>query len=209
MQRLILAAVLSVASLNVHADEQARSVTPFTGINVRGPVSLTVEAGKAFSVKVHGDARFIERVTSEVVGGELRLIMKEGTRNSIDIDSNDRVVVTMPELQTFRGEGAGAMRLTKVRGERLDVSYRGAGRLAIDGEVRTLRLRAQGVGEVDTKDLVTQEADVSFEGIGAVSVHAKDKLLAKVQGMGNLTYYGNPRIVSKSVSGIGSVVAVK
>lgn len=210
MQRLILAAVLSLASLNAHADEQMRSVTPFKGVNVHGPVSLTVEAGKAFSVKVVGDRRFIERVTSEVVGGELRLNMKESSRkNSVDIDSNDRVVVTMPELQTFRGEGAGLMILNNVRGERLDVNYRGAGRLAIDGEVRELRLRAQGVGEVDTKRLVTQEADVSFEGIGAVSVHAKDKLNARVQGMGNLTYYGNPRIVSKSVSGIGSVVAVK
>jgi hypothetical protein len=209
MQRLILAAILSVASLNAHADEQLRSVTPFKGIDVHGPVSLTVEAGKAFSLKVYGKPRFIERVTSEVVGGELRLTMKEGKRNTIDIDSDDRVVVTMPELQTFRGEGAGEMRLNKVRGERLDVSYRGAGRLVIDGEVRELRLRAQGVGEVDTKGLVTQEADVSFEGIGSVSVHARDKLNAKVQGMGNLTYYGNPRIVSKSVSGIGSVVAVK
>ncbi|NNG23873.1 GIN domain-containing protein [Telluria aromaticivorans] len=207
MQRLILAAILSCASLNAHADEQVRSVTPFKGINVHGPVSLTVEAGKAYSLKVIGDPRFIDRVTSEVVNGELRLHMKDSSRNSIE--SSDRIVVTLPELQTFRGEGAGVMRLNKLRGERLDVNYRGAGRLAIDGEVRELRLRAQGVGEVDTKDLVTQEADVSFEGIGSVSVHAKDKLNAKVQGMGNLTYYGNPRIVNKSVSGIGSVVAVK
>ena len=207
MQRLILAAVLSIASFSAHAGEQVRSVAPFKGITVHGPVSLTVEAGKSFSLKVYGDQRFIDRVTSEVVGGELRLNMKDSTRNSIETD--DRVVVTMPELQTFRGEGAGVMRLNNVRGERLDVSYRGAGRLAIDGEVRELRLRAQGVGEVDTKALIAREADVSFEGIGSVSVYASDKLNAKVQGMGNLSYYGNPRIVSKSVAGIGSVVAVK
>ncbi|UVW29206.1 DUF2807 domain-containing protein [Massilia sp. H6] len=207
MHALILATALSLVSMNTYADEQIRQVAPFTGISVHGPVSLNVEAGKAFSLKVIGDPRFIERVTSEVVGGELRLHMKESTRNSID--SNDRILVTMPELQTFSGEGAGLMRLTKVRGERLDVNFRGAGRLAIDGEVRALRLRAQGVGEVDAKGLVTNQADVSFEGIGSVSVHARDKLNAKVQGMGQLTYYGNPRVVSKSVSGIGSVVAVK
>jgi hypothetical protein len=174
---------------------------------VHGPVSLTVEAGKSYSLKVYGDPRFIARVTSEVVDGELRLDMKDSTRNSIE--SSDRVVVTMPALQTFKGEGAGVMRLTNVRGERLDVNYRGAGRLAIDGEVRQLTLRAQGVGEVDTKALIAQEADVSFEGIGSVNIYAKDKLNANVRGMGNLTYYGNPRVVNKSVSGIGSVVAVK
>lgn len=205
MQRLILAAVLSVASLSAHADEQARSVTPFKGVAVHGPVNLTVEAGKSYSLKVVGDPRFIERVTSEVVGGELRLNMKDSPRTNID--SNDRVIVTMPALQTFKGEGAGLMRLVNMRGEQLDVNYRGAGRLVIDGAVRELRLRAQGVGEVDTKALVAQDADVSFEGIGAVHIYAKDKLNANVRGMGNLTYHGNPRVVNKSVSGIGSVVA--
>ncbi|KFI06338.1 GIN domain-containing protein [Massilia sp. BSC265] len=207
MQRLILAAVLSLASISANADEQVRSVTPFKGIAVHGPVSLVVEAGKSYSLKVQGDPRFIERVTSEVVDGELRLDMKDSTRNSLK--STDRVVVTLPSLQTFKGEGAGEMRLTKVRGERLDVNYRGAGRLAIDGEVRELRLHAQGVGEVDTRALFAQEANVRFEGIGSVNIHAKEKLNADVRGMGNLTYYGNPRVVNKSVSGIGSVVAAK
>lgn len=207
MQRLILAAVLSLTSICAHADEQLRSVTPFKGIAVHGPVSLVVEAGKSFSLKVQGDPRFIERVTSEVVDGELRLDMKDSTRNSLQ--NSDRVIVTLPALQTFKGEGAGVMRLSNIRGERLDVNYRGAGRLVIDGEVRDLRLRAQGVGEVDTKGLVAQDANVSFEGIGSVSIYAKDKLNANVRGMGDLTYYGNPRVVNKSVSGIGSVVAAK
>ena len=207
MQRLILAAVLSLASLSAHADEQVRSVTPFKGISMHGAVSLVVEAGKSYSLRIEGDPRFIERVTSEVVDGELRLDMKESKRTNID--SDDRVIVTLPALHTFKGEGAGLMLLKNIRGERLDVNYRGAGRLAIDGEVRELRLRAQGVGEVDTKALIAQDANVSFEGIGSVKITAKDKLNANVRGMGDLTYYGNPRVVNKSVSGIGSVVAAK
>lgn len=211
MHRLILTAALSLATLamsvSANAAEQVRNVAPFKGVAVHGPVNLVVEAGKSYSLKVHGDPRFIERVTSEVVDGELRLNMKDNQRSNID--SGDRVVVTMPALQTFKGEGAGLLRLTKMRGEQLDINYRGAGRLAIDGEVRELRLRAQGVGEVDAKALLAQEADVSFEGIGAVHIYARDKLNASVRGMGNLTYHGNPRVVSKSVSGIGSVVAAK
>ena len=209
MQRLILAAVLSLASLSAHADEQVRSVTPFKGIAVHGPVSLVVEAGKSYSLRVEGDPRFIGRVTSQVVDGELRLDMKDNKNNSMNIDSKDRVIVTLPVLQTFSGEGAGSMVLNNIRGEHLDVNYRGAGRLAINGAVRELRLHAQGVGEVDTKALVAQNANVSFEGIGDVRIYAKDKLNANVRGMGNLTYYGNPRVVNKSVQGIGSVVAAK
>ncbi|WP_026354546.1 head GIN domain-containing protein [Massilia niastensis] len=206
MKRAVIAALLSFASLSAYAGEQVRSVTPFKAIEVRGAMSLIVEVGKAHSVRVEGNQKFLDRVATEVVDGELRVTMKKES-GSINIKDEDRVVVTMPELTSFRGEGAGLMRLNNVRSERLDVSYRGAGSLQMNGQVRQLRLQAQGVGEVEAKDLVAQDADVSFEGIGSVEVHAQNRLNANVQGMGNLTYYGNPRRLSKSVSGIGSVVA--
>lgn len=205
MKRLALAALLSVVTLAGQAAEQVRNATPFKTINAQGPVSLVVEVGKAHSIRVEGSQKFIDRVTSEVVNGELRLGFKE--KRNINISDDDRVVVTLPELTAFTGEGAGQIILNRVRGERLDVDYRGAGRVEMNGQVKRLRLNAEGVGEVDAKDLITQDADVNFRGIGAVSVHAKNRLQADVQGMGELTYYGNPRSLSKSVSGIGSVVA--
>ena len=79
----------------------------------------------------------------------------------------------------------------------------------MNGSVGHLRLNAQGVGEVVARDLVAQDADVSFMGIGDVSVHAKKRLNASVQGLGNLTYYGKPQSVSRSVTGIGNVTAAK
>jgi len=205
MKRIVIAALLSLVALSSQAAEQVRNASPFKTINARGPVSLVVEVGKAHSIRVEGSQKFIDRVTTEIVGGELRLGYKE--KNNVNISDEDRVVVTMPELTHFTGEGAGLVILNKVRGERFDVDYRGAGSLQMNGRVERLRLSAEGVGEVDAKGLITQDADVSFRGIGAVSVHAKNRLQAEVQGMGELTYYGNPRSLSKSVSGIGSVVA--
>ena len=196
MKRVVIAALLSLASLSANAGEQVRSVTPFKAVDVRGPVSLVVEVGKSYSVRVQGDQKYMDRVTAEVVNGELRLGFKE--KSNIQISDDDRVVVTMPEIASFRGEGAGLIKLNNVKGERFDVNYRGAG-----------SLQAQGVGEVNARNLVAQDADVSFEGIGSVEVHAKNRLNASVQGMGSLTYYGNPRQLNKVVAGIGSVVAAK
>jgi hypothetical protein len=130
-------------------------------------------------------------------------------KENFQMRDQDRVVVTVPDLTSFRGEGAGLVRLHNVRADRFDVNYRGAGSLQMNGQVGKLRLQAQGVGEVDAKNLVAQDADVSFEGIGSVTVHAKQRLNASVHGMGNLTYYGSPRVLNKVVAGIGSVVAVK
>lgn len=207
MLRPTLALLLCFASVTAHADDQARSVGPFNKIAISGPMNLTVDAGKPFSVTVQGDAKFIGRVTTKVVNGELRISMDDDS--SIKMRKHERVVVSMPTLTSLDAEGAGLARLNNVQGDRLDVDYRGAGSLVINGKVRHLRIDAEGVGEVDTKGLIAQEAKVSFEGIGAVSIYASEKLTVDVEGMGNLTYYGNPRIVNKSVSGIGSVTAAR
>lgn len=209
MKRAAIAALLALASLSAQAADQVRNVTPFKTIDARGPVSLVVEVGKAHSVRVEGDQKFIDRVRTEVVGNELRLSYDDKNKGNVNIKDGERVVVTMPELASFRGEGAGLMVLNNIRGEHFDVNYRGAGSLQMNGRVGHLRLNAEGVGEVVAKDLVAQDADVTFRGIGEVSVHAKNRLNASVQGLGNLTYYGQPRSVSRSVSGIGNVTAAK
>jgi hypothetical protein len=180
---LVLAAALSIAA-TAQADEQVRNAPAFTSISVQGPISVTVDAGKAQSLTVRGDDN---KYTST--------------------KGDPRVVITMPALRAFAVEGAGEVKLNQVRGERLDVTYRGAGSMDINGEVKTFRMTAEGVGAVDAKALVANDVDVRFRGIGDVSVYAKNRLDAVVQGMGSLTYYGKPRTVNKTASGIGSVQA--
>jgi hypothetical protein len=113
----------------------------------------------------------------------------------------------MPRLRACSAVGAGDIKLNKVRGERLDVDYRGAGSMAINGQVKLFKMSAEGVGEVDTRALAAKDVDIRFQGVGDVKVYARDRLDVKVQGMGSLTYYGKPRTVNKSVQGLGSVKA--
>lgn len=199
-------AALAVSALvtGAHAAEQVRSVQPFTAIDSKGAYSITVEAGKTQSLTVTGSDKFIGQLSTEVVNGELKIYTRE--KNS-SANGDPRIVITVPSLVKFIGEGAGETVLKNIGGERLDVSYQGAGRFAAQGKVKLLRLKAQGVGEVDTKALDTERADVNFNGIGNVKVTARDTLNAVVNGMGSLTYYGKPRNVHKTVNGIGNVNA--
>lgn len=208
MRRLLIQtaiAALAISAASAHADEQLRTLQPFTAINSKGAYSIVVEAGKTQSVKVSGTDKFIGNLVTEVVNGELKIYHRDGgTKNA---NGDPRIVITVPALVKFIGEGAGETVLKNVAGERLDVSYQGAGRFAAQGKVKLLRLKAQGVGEVDTKDLDAERADVNFNGIGNVQVSARDTLNAVVNGMGNLTYYGKPRHMNKTVNGIGNVKA--
>lgn len=209
MRHLTAAFALALASTLVStpalADEQARSAPAFTSIQLKGPISIDVQAGKAQGITVRGTPKFVAMVVTEVVDGELRVYLRD--KDVKKMNGDPRVIVTVPALRAFNMEGAGETVLRDIRGERFEVNYRGAGSMTISGAVKQLNLQAQGVGEVDARKLIAQDADVNFQGIGSVQIHVSGKLDARVNGMGELSYYGHPRTVNKSVSGIGSVTA--
>ncbi|MBC3906438.1 GIN domain-containing protein [Undibacterium umbellatum] len=204
MRRLLLISALLLSS-TAFADEQTRNLPTFKSIKTRSAFSLVVEVGKTQSVQIKGSERFINNVTTEVIGDELVISYKE--KNSVKISDNSQVIISIPELSKFKMEGAGKTVLNNLSGPHFALSYEGAGLLVANGKVKSFTLRAEGVGLVETKDLIAEQVDARIEGVGSVSVNARDSLNASVQGIGSLTYYGHPRNVSKSVEGIGSVRA--
>jgi hypothetical protein len=202
---LILALLLT--STFASAAEQARQLPAFNAISTQGPINMVVEAGQAQSFVIRGDDKFVGGVETRVVDGKLFITFPRNKKNSIDISSDAKIVIGMPALRAFHVEGAGSAELNNLAGESVEIGFQGAGRLVAKGRVKVLKLNAQGVGDVDTKALLAERANVNFEGIGAVKVYASERLDAVVQGMGSLNYYGNPRVVNKSVEGIGSVKA--
>lgn len=200
---LIFSGLLLTSS--AHAAEQTRNLPAFKAINNKGAFSLVVEVGKVQSVVVKGDDKFISKIMTEVVGDELMVSYRE--KNSIKISEETQVVITVPELLKFKMEGVGPTVINNVAGARFDVTYEGVGSLVVTGKTQTLKLKVQGVGMVDTKGLIAETVDVNLEGVGSVKVYASERLKASVQGIGSLNYYGNPRSISKSVEGIGSMRA--
>jgi opacity protein-like surface antigen len=193
------------ATTAAQAADQVRSAAPFSSISVQGPISVTVDAGTAQSLTVRGNDKFVQGLVSEVVDGELRLRMRD--KHFSTTSSEQHILITLPALRAFSAEGAGEIKLNKIRGERLDVDYRGAGSMDINGAVTSFKMKAEGVGQVDARALIANNADIQFRGVGEVQVYASDRLDAVVQGMGSLRYYGKPRTVNKSAAGLGSVSA--
>jgi len=203
--RHFIAVATVLLSLNATAAEESRSLPPFIAISTQGGFSMTVEVGNSQTLQISGDDKFIASLRTEVVEKELRITAPErdfkGGKNS------PLVKVSLPALSRLKVLGAGETILNNVKGERLDIGFQGAGHLVANGKIDYLRINAKGVGELDTKALQAKRVDVNFEGIGAVNVYASDTLNVIAKGMGELGYYGRPKTVNKSVSGIGSVSA--
>lgn len=204
---VVTSTVLSVMSGSALAGEQVRNTGNFSSIRTQGALIVEVEVGPAASIKVKGDDKYISKVVTDVVGDELLISYKE--KGNIRISDDLKVVITTPNLTKFKMEGAGMTTVKKISGDRFDLNYEGVGMLVMSGKVNSFKVRAQGVGHVDAKDLIAENVDATVEGIGSVKVYATEKLKANVQGIGSLTYYGNPKNISKTVDGIGGVSAGK
>jgi hypothetical protein len=201
----VLISTLLAVPASALAAESVRALPPFIAVNAKGAFAMTVEAGKTQSVMVRGDDKFIAELKTTVVDNELQITMSDKTYDGGK--GAPRITITVPTLSRVKVEGAGETIINNVNTDRLDIGYLGAGLLTASGKVKYLRLNAKGVGQVDTKALHAERVDVNFEGVGSVSVYASDLLNAVAKGMGSLDYYGKPKTVNKSVSGIGSVNA--
>jgi Putative auto-transporter adhesin, head GIN domain len=188
------------------AEEQIRPTASYDSIHVKGPADLEIDAGKAHSLTISGNKDYFDRITSEVVDGCLNITIDSENHN-IEGKRLPHIRVTLPELRHLDEEGVGETVLTNIDSKRLDIHYVGAGRLAASGKVGELLLKARGVGEVDTQDLIAQDARVEFKGLGSVKIYASRSLDASVNGMGDLIYYGHPHVLKKSVAGFGSFKA--
>nr|MCU0492230.1 DUF2807 domain-containing protein [Chloroflexaceae bacterium] len=67
-----------------------------------------------------------------------------------------------------------------------------------------LSVTIEGLGQFRGDQFTSQRATVNVKGSGNVYVRAEESLNATVEGLGSITYYGNPR-VTPVVSGAGSI----
>lgn len=200
---LVLASLL--ISQAAFAAESVRTVTNFTTIKAKGAFNMIVEVGKNPSVVVKGSSQFADRISTEVVGDELRIVNKEHKNNTVN--SDDQIIITVPALNRVKVEGVGATTISNLNNKEFEIEYEGVGKLVASGKSTNLRLNAKGVGMVDAKQLVAEQVSATLDGVGSVDVHAKNQLSASVHGIGSLTYYGKPKTISKTADGIGSIRA--
>lgn len=205
MFRLTLLAALLLPSLAL-AEDQVHKFDTFYGINVKGPMNVYVEVGKPQSVIISGEPDFIRRINADVNGGVLRIVYDD-TKHTSNMKDSNKITVTVPALTSYRILGAGESRVTNISGERIDISFEGAGAMYASGKVKLLRMKSQGVGQVTLKDLKAERADLDVSGMGDFTVYASDTLNLVANGMGSIKYFGHPKHFNKSANGLGSISA--
>ena len=196
----------STTGSNVHGSgvpaTQSRDLPAFASVDLAGTNNVVVHVGGKQRVVVHADDNLIEHVTTDVRSGQL-VIADSG---SFTARTPMRVDVSVPTLDAAALSGDGIMTVDGVSGGQFTAQLPGSGVLRASGTVDRLDATLGGSGDVQLQGLTARDATVAVTGSGRLQVHATAALEASVSGSGAIFYAGEPREVTRSVTGTGAII---
>lgn len=173
----------------------------FSSLRLDGAANIEWRQGSTYSVVVDGPKQAVEDATIEVLDDTLAISQKPRA----DIRGKLTVTIQAPSAKRFELSGAGNLKASDLDCDKLTVELRGAGNATLKGKAKVVEVSVSGAGNVNAKDLKAESASVNLAGVGNVDVFASEDLNASVSGVGSVGYYGHPKNVSKSASGVGGV----
>lgn len=201
---------------------ESRTVADFSGIALRGSMTLVVSQGDKASVTVRADDNLLPLLETVVEGTRLQIGWKRGER--IRTRSTVTVTVVTPKLTALAVAGSGDVelgafstpnlklslagsgnaRMAGLKTDELGVSVSGSGDVRGNGQAGKLTISIAGSGDVRLGDLPSDEVSVRIAGSGDAVVHANKTLAISIAGSGDVAYSGDAT-VTRSVAGSGSV----
>ena len=183
-----------------HIITATRSVSECDGITLRSQGNVYLTHGDDQSIRIEADDNIMGRVVAEREGGTLVVGLPEGKYSDVTL----RFYVSMKHIRCVELDGAGTIETTnQFESESMDCTINGAGSIDLKGNCDKLRCTINGAGSMDLRDFKAKEARAELNGAGKCSVFATDRVYGIVNGVGVITYYGNPGQVNSHLSGIG------
>ena len=182
---------------------EKKELPAFKAVETGGAFDVEITCQKPQSVGIEADDNLLPLIETDVSDGVLHVGMKQNYHSSKLIALH----IAVPDLNRVTISGAGTARVTGVKNENFVINSTGAAKIEAKGETKAVEIRNSGAGLIDAHELRSARADVNLSGAGQAEVYASEQLDVTISGVGRVTYSGQPKIINKNISGIGTVSA--
>ncbi len=183
--------------------KETRSLPPFHKIVLKGSADVELVCGKDGPAEVTADDNILAIIETKVKDGELVISPKQ----SYSTDHPVRIRLHAAHLDSASLAGSGNIQISHCHEENLSLAISGSGNIEAAGNAAKLDVSIEGSGNLKAKALNTSAATISISGSGDAEVFTAGPLQANVEGSGNVSYFGHPSSISKSIAGSGDVKA--
>src|ERR1041385_5257476 len=180
---------------------EKRTLASFKSVEASGAFEVNIVCQQSQSFEIEGDDNLLPIIKTDVKDGNLRVYSNTQFSASRPIE----IRISVPDLEKYISSGAGDVHISGVKNDQLVLSNTGATNIEASGQTKFVDIEFSGAGNIETNELHTERAKISVSGAANVEVYATQQLDVSVSGIGSVTYSGNPPVVNKSVSGIGTV----
>ena len=181
---------------------EIRNLPEFTEIEISiGYDKVTVNSSSEQSLIIMGDENIVSLIQTKVVNG----ILKISSDTSFRTKAESEIIINMESVIKYIFDGVGISVIQNINEQHFTCALNGVGSCELSGNVDYLELSVNGVGSVDAKELIAEKVVASLNGVGSAEVHAISSLNALVNGIGGLTYYGEPEELLLNDSGLGGI----
>lgn len=202
---------------------EKRQTGSFTGLTAGGAFEVEIKTGPVSSVVVEADDNLLPYIETEVRSNVLHI----NSRSRYNIGNGHfKIYIIVPEINYINVSGAanikainilksddkielktsGAAQINaEVDAPVIEAATSGAGNIDLRGRTKNYFVKCSGSGNVNSKNLLSETAEVKVSGAGTANVYASINLNAKASGAGTVHYSG-AAAVQQHTSGAGSIV---
>lgn len=214
-------------SCDVRSDDQyyeTRTIDGVSRLKISGTFNLRISQADQQELIIEGSSDLADKLEVRQNGDLLELHLEEfgsGFFNKNEL----RITLAVADLRELEFEGAGNIKTTEklnltdfrligngvgnisleMDAVNVDAELNFVGNLVLKGAVDDFRMDNEGVGNINASQFRARNLDLNSSGIGNVSIHCDEELSLVVNGIGKVSYTGNPTIVREDVSGIAKV----
>ena len=165
-------------------------------------LKITERNGK---LKIYHDSKFRIRNKSKK---NLTIYISSPSINEIDVEGvgnwNMKGIVKADNLK-IDIEGVGNFEALELQSHNIIASYEGVGNFILGGTTNVVEIKSEGVGSINTQKLNAKDVIVKSSGVGSVKCFASNSIDINNNGVGSITYYGNPTVKNVKSSGVGRI----
>ena len=181
---------------------ETRELEAFTQIKASGAFKLDITIGEAKPLGLSGDDNLLSQVEARVEDGCLELSTKGSVRPKLPLTAT----ISTKALTLVANSGACTIDARGLAGDSFRLEVSGAGSSKLQGKVGKLEILISGAGKVAAEELEAREVKIIASGAGKVEVKATEALDVSLSGVGKVVYHGDPKKVTKNISGVGTLV---
>ena len=183
---------------------EKRKLSAFNKLQINITADIKYFASDDHRLELTADDNVAATITSNIRGNTLLI----DSDRSFSTQSKLRArIMGSPDLQAVTVDGSSDVNLQGIKANLLEINLDGTGDISAQGNVSNLIINVDGSGDVNTKELQADNVTVNVEGSTDVSVTANNKLDVVINGVSNVTYYGHPGSINKTIDGVGDVSA--